>query len=277
MHQFDRDVLVTMVRSNCYSRPVTANWSINGVPNGGYLLAIMANAMLQCNQKTTTAILTANYLNRCEPGDATVLVDKMATSRQFDRSQATLIQNGEEKIRAFGTFAIDKNEGLLESYEDKAFEITELENCVPVPAMPSYTLFDQLDVLLDPISARWLSGNLSERSESKGWIRFKNERPFDFLSILLIADSFPPAVLSSQGRCLGAITGVLSEYSQHSKNEIAKMFISNTIYHVWYAGRRRRNMGSKWRTCGDFKTNCAVSSPQIIEHVYQNIYLLTSS
>lgn len=82
MHQFDRDVLVTMVRSNCYSRPVT------------------------------------------------------------------------EKIRAFGTFATDKNERLLESYEDKAFEITELENCVPVPAMLSYTLFDQLDVLLDPISAR---------------------------------------------------------------------------------------------------------------------------
>jgi len=81
MHQFDRDVLVTPVRSNCYSRPVTVNWTINGVPNGGYLLAIMANTMLQCNQKTTTAILTANYLNRCEPGDATVLVDNMATSR----------------------------------------------------------------------------------------------------------------------------------------------------------------------------------------------------
>jgi len=199
MHQFDRDVLVTPLRSKCYSRPVTANWSINGVPNGGYLLAIMANAMLQHNQKATTAILTANYLNRCEPGDATVLVDKMSTSRQFDRSQATLIQNGEEKIRAFGTFAIEKIEGLLDSCEDKSLEITELENCVPVPAMPNYTLFDQLDVILDPISAGWLSGNLSDRSESKGWIRFKNERPFDFLSILLIADSFPPAVLSTQG------------------------------------------------------------------------------
>ena len=28
---------------------------------------------------------------------------------------------------------------------------------------------------------------------------FKNDRPFDIFSILLVADSFPPAVLTSQG------------------------------------------------------------------------------
>jgi acyl-CoA thioesterase len=42
-------------------------------------------------------------------------------------------------------------------------------------------------------------GKLSDTSEIKGWIKFKNDRPFDVLSILLIADSFPPAVISSQG------------------------------------------------------------------------------
>jgi hypothetical protein len=44
-----------------------------------------------------------------------------------------------------------------------------------------------------------MAGKLSDQSENKGWIKFKDDRPFDSLSILLIADSFPPAVFSSQG------------------------------------------------------------------------------
>jgi hypothetical protein len=111
----------------------------------------------------------------------------------------TEVSKGKEKIRAFGTFANENNECILESYETKAPQITEWGKCVLVPEMPNYTLFGQMDIRLDPICARWLSGKLSDQSESKGWIKFKDNRPFDALSILLIADSFPPAVLSSQG------------------------------------------------------------------------------
>ncbi|MDD5343413.1 MAG: thioesterase family protein [Smithella sp.] len=41
--------------------------------------------------------------------------------------------------------------------------------------------------------------NLSPVSEQKGWIKFKDDRPWDALSLLLIADSFPPPVLASHG------------------------------------------------------------------------------
>jgi hypothetical protein len=33
----------------------------------------------------------------------------------------------------------------------------------------------------------------------KGWISFKDDRPHDLLSVLFIADCFPPPVFSSQG------------------------------------------------------------------------------
>ena len=33
----------------------------------------------------------------------------------------------------------------------------------------------------------------------KGWVRFREERPYDLVSIFLIADSFPPPVIVSQG------------------------------------------------------------------------------
>ena len=77
--------------------------------------------------------------------------------------------------------------------------MAELQTCVAVPEMPNYNLFGQMDIRLDPACVGWWSGDLSDTSVCKGWIKFKKERPFDVLSILLIADAFPPAVLTSQG------------------------------------------------------------------------------
>lgn len=199
MHLFDKDILLEPREAFSYSGHITENWSINGIPNGGYLMAILAKAMLQHSEMKSTSIITANFLNRCEPGDAIILIEKMSTSRQFDRIQASLYQNGKEKIRSFGTFANENNACVVESYEVSGPKIPALEKCVSVPEVPNYPFFGQMDVRLDPICAGWMSGKLSDTSESKGWIKFKDDRPFDLLSILLIADSFPPAVISSQG------------------------------------------------------------------------------
>ena len=199
MHPFDRDILFKAGEPFSFAGQITENWSVNGVPDGGYLMAILAKAMMQHSEMNSTPIITANFLNRCDPGEAKVTIEKMTTSRQFDRFQGRLSQKGKEKIRAFGTFAIENKECLVERCESSEPEIAELEKCVAVPEIPNYTLFGQLDIRLDPICTGWMLGKLSATSEIKGWIKFKNDRPFDALSILLVADSFPPAVMSSQG------------------------------------------------------------------------------
>jgi acyl-CoA thioesterase len=62
--------------------------------------------------------------------------------------------------------------------------------------------FDK-DILFEPREPFTFSGYITENwsinGVPNGWIKFKDDRPFDLLSILLIADSFPPAVMSSQG------------------------------------------------------------------------------
>ena len=199
MHQFDQDTLLSMDEPFSFSGRITENWSINGVPDGGYLMALLAKAMMQLGEMRSTPIITANYLSRCEPGEARILIEKMAASKQFERFQAGLHQNGKEKIRAFGTFAGENSDCVLESYEATQPRVAKLEKCVPVPELPNFTLFSQVDIRLDPVCTGWVAGKLSDNSEIKGWIKFKNDRPFDVLSILLIADSFPPAVLTSQG------------------------------------------------------------------------------
>ena len=199
MHQFDQDTLLTADEPFSFSGHITENWSINDVPDGGYLMAIIAKAMMHHSEMRSTPIITANYLSRCEPGEAGIQIERIAASKQFQRFQAQLHQNGEEKIRAFGTFTGENTACDIERYEMSEPVVAELEKCIPVPEFPKYTLFGQVDIRLDPVCTGWVSGELSDNSEMVGWIKFKNERPFDILSILLVADSFPPAVLSSQG------------------------------------------------------------------------------
>jgi hypothetical protein len=44
-----------------------------------------------------------------------------------------------------------------------------------------------------------MTGKVVEKSEIKGWIKFKGNRPWDTLSTILAIDSFPPPILASQG------------------------------------------------------------------------------
>jgi len=199
VHQFDQDIAIMPGDEGDYTGIISSNWSINEVPNGGYLMAVMAKAMLQAGRMAATPIVTANFLRRSQPGEATIAVERMSQSRQFERFEARLQQGGEDKIRAFGTFADEKNECILESYQADPTAIADLSQCVPIPEIPGFTIYSHLDIRLDPACTGWFEGKLSDQSEMKGWIRFKESRHFDVPSILLVADAFPPAVLSSQG------------------------------------------------------------------------------
>lgn len=153
MNIFEQDMNSIESVSGVFTVTITDNWSINGNPNGGYLLALMTDAML--NQK--------------------------------------------EKIRALATFAGENNECVISRYETTAAPLAPRESCVHIPLIPRYTLYDQLDVLLDPECAGWMQNKLTDKSENKGWIRFKSGAPYDLLSVLLIADSLPPAVMATYG------------------------------------------------------------------------------
>jgi len=199
MHTFDQDISITPQKPFHFHSTISDNWSVNGIPDGGYLMAMITNAMLQLSEKKATPILTANYISRCLPGEADIEVETIAQSTQFSRLQGKLFQDGKEKVRMFGTFAANKDTCLIERYEKSPPKIPPVEDCIRVPEMSNYSIFRNLDVRLDPKCIGWIQGDLSEKSENGGWIKFEDNRAFDICSIALIADSFPPAVLSSQG------------------------------------------------------------------------------
>lgn len=200
MHIFDQDTGVTQQDDGLFSARISDNWLINTTPNGGYIIALITNAMMQCTTNRDTPVITASYLSRCQPGDVTITVTRIAKSTQFDRFQARLSQNGEDRVFATGMFAVQKDECSLVRYETPALEIREQDQSIQIPNISSYTVYDHMNVMLDPDCCGWMAGKaLSEQSEHKGWISFKDDRPFDIPAITLAADSFPPPILASQG------------------------------------------------------------------------------
>jgi hypothetical protein len=200
LHLFDQDISLDELDPNHFKGYISNNWSINSTPNGGYLMAFVANAMLTQSDKKSTPIVTANYISRCTPNDADIYVEEFSRSTQFNRFQARLLQKGNERLRVLGTFADEKLECFLERYETTAPVISSSQDkCIPIPPLPEFTLLSHMDMRLDPACAGWMQGTLADISEMKGWISFKDDRPHDLLSILLSADCFPPPVFASQG------------------------------------------------------------------------------
>ncbi len=84
-HPYDQDIQISEIKQNEYQLMISPNWSINGVPDGGYLMAMMAGAMQPDGEPAATQIITANYPARCVPGEAKIAVEKTGQSIQFQR------------------------------------------------------------------------------------------------------------------------------------------------------------------------------------------------
>lgn len=202
MHLLDTDIDSRPVEGSPFDLVggISLNWSINGLPNGGYLMALMGNAVLKTSRKKRVAIVTANYIQRTSPGPVRLHLERISDTVQFERFGARLVQEERVAVAAMATLVDDGMVCTVDRYESAVPEVAPLDRCMPMPAMPKFTLFDQMDLRLDPACTGWMTtGEMAERSEHKGWIRFKDERPFDTVALLLIADCFPPPAYASLG------------------------------------------------------------------------------
>lgn len=199
MYLFDQDTAVIRKTDRRFTGKVSNNWSVNGNPDGGYLMAMMGRAILEVSEKKSIAILTANFVSRCRPGDVDLRLERMGLSTNFDRWQGRIHQNGRERVRSMCTLVNPKDGENEVRYERPAPALSPPGDCIKFPPMSTYTLFEQVDVRLEPETAGWMESRLVETSEFRGWIRFKDKRPYDPLSVLLAVDAFPPPVFASQG------------------------------------------------------------------------------
>jgi acyl-CoA thioesterase len=193
MYEFDEDTRVTRIAEGTYSARISERWSIGHVPNGGYVLAVVASALADALAAPDPLAVTAHFLRPALASDAEIEIELVKLGKSFTTAQARLVQDGSERLRAlatYGTLAI----GCGPSYVDGAPpDLPALDAAVaerPDALLPE--IARRFEQRLDPETLRWMQGERREPAEIRGLVRFADGRPPDAHSLLLFADALPP-------------------------------------------------------------------------------------
>jgi acyl-CoA thioesterase len=200
--EFDRGIAVS-ARSgspSSYDVELGAGWQIGAGVNGGMLVATVASGLREALRPTghdDPLSVSAYFLSASRPGPAVVSVDVLRNGRSMSTASASLVQDGDERLRALATY------GDLAALPDDVRTTAEPpdlpppEACVttdqaPPSFMEQAALLDRLDLRLDPACVGWAVGKPSGRGLVQGWLRMVDGREPDPLLLLLAVDALPP-------------------------------------------------------------------------------------
>lgn len=199
--QFDTATTATPLGGGKYDTPIEDGWDINGNANGGYLLALVANAMRNECGRAQPVSITMHYLSPAPAGPATTQTEVVKAGRRLATVVASLQREGKDLARAIGTFGdIDSSQGPQSNTLDE-LQLPPYDECPvrssngPVP----FGLSARLAMRIHPDDVGFATGNPPGRAEVRGYFAFADDRPVDPLSLLLAADAFPPVMFNLYG------------------------------------------------------------------------------
>lgn len=194
---------VVSVGGGVFTAQVSADWTLRGKPNGGYLVAMMARAASTGREPECVTAVSAHFLGAPDPGPVSISVELLREGRSGSQLRLRLMQTGRCCVEALATT------GWLRPSAEPYWSarvaeptLTSRENCVRVaPVMPDggpALLMGQVDLRLDPAVAGFLSGLPSGDGEIFGWLSLPGEEPFDPISLMFAVDACPPATFNVQ-------------------------------------------------------------------------------
>ena len=196
MAAFDEATRLSPVDSGTWSVQLDPEWTVGGKPHGGYLLALLGRAVLTATpDHPHPLVASAVYASSPAAGPAMVSIEVVRQGRLASQARARLTQDGKTLIEShFVT-------GNLTSRPDATFvdappatvpPIDECRRIDPAPMGGDFTLpwLAKVAQYIDPAS--FVDG----RGDLRGWLAFDDGSPFDAVSLLFVADSFPPPTLA---------------------------------------------------------------------------------
>ena len=178
-----------------WSVRVSDRWNIDGVPNGGFLMALCLIGSAQQVSHPDPLTMNSQFLGKTMPGEAVISSRVIKKGRSLSVTAVDLIQNDRVSVTSLitwgelGTFQgptgpllspPDLPEGMLKS------------GALRMP-MDS-TFITRFDYQMPPEVARGAFGQPTGKAQARGRMRFGDGRPPDLRSMPLIADGFPPAI-----------------------------------------------------------------------------------
>lgn len=198
-HEFDMAThLIHDTTTGYHVGAIHPGWDINGNANGGYMMALAARAMRDDSGQPDPISVTAHYLAPGPAGDVMVRTEPVKKGRQLVTMTGSMHQGERELMRLLGSFGdVAAKSGGFQHTTLAAPELPPREQCIKhssARAAVTVALADRLHIWFRPEQAPFLPGLKSNVAVIEGWAEFADGRPFDTLSMLLVADGFPPPV-----------------------------------------------------------------------------------
>jgi hypothetical protein len=200
-YAFDAATAVTRVGEDRYDATLDQQWHVGGKLHGGYMLGVVGQATLADDPHPDLLAISANFLRTPTPGPAQMLIDRGRTGRRIGYVRVVLRQQDQHILDAVVTTGTLTAEQPVWS-EHSMVGLPDPDDCVTIPDRGPGGFVVGIaavqEARFDP-RMPWLSGRADGAPEMRAWVRFRDGRDADSLSLAFFADSLPP-VTFGQGR-----------------------------------------------------------------------------
>ncbi|GAA5145241.1 thioesterase family protein [Nocardioides marinquilinus] len=198
----DRATAVTG-QDGAYRAGLDAGWVVGGGVNGGYLLAVAAQALgAELADRPDPVALSAYYLSASRPGPADVDVRVLREGGSTATAAADVSQDGVARLSVLATFgdlgrqADDVRTTAVRPDLPPPEECVSHRDATPEEFLDASPLLRRFDLRFDPAALGWARGRPDDSGVLTAWFRLEDEREPDPLALLLAVDALPPVTFT---------------------------------------------------------------------------------
>ena len=205
--QFENSIDIDRSDENLFSMTPSKDYIVGNTPHGGYLTAVMQKAISLSMPHPHLINSNTLYLDRTEPREISIRVEKIRESRGSSVGQVSLIQD--DKLRCMMTgicsdFHYMNGVNDLETHPPKIFN-EERDSFISLNfdnkeegITPSFIKQTQCEIAVK--HAWWLKNeaDLGDEARCSGFISMGDEIPDQFV-LSFYSDFFPPVVMNKYG------------------------------------------------------------------------------
>ncbi len=197
-YEFDGQIAVSRQDATTYAADLSDGWIVGGGVNGGYLLAVIGNALREAvPTKPDPISVSAYYLSAAKPGPATIDVDLRRDGGSVATLAAELRQGDTARITALASYGdLDRlGDDVRTTAEEPV--LPPPDECVRNSMAPEEIaaiapMMGRFDMRFHPEHAGWAVGQPSGRGEISAWFRLVDGREPDPIELLMVVDALPP-------------------------------------------------------------------------------------
>ncbi len=221
--ELDRSVASTRTHEGIHAVTITEEWNTpNGTPNGGYVLALVLNAVTAESPLPDPLTASISYFRPPVPGPARVDVTTLRIGRRVATFEAILSQDDRPMAHAVVSFHDADAAGAAQhaSYERPVYP--DRDACIDVmAAVPAGTvpILDRFDYRHEKVPG-WAEGEPTGDTSATYWVRPKDGRTIDALAAAVLVDAYPP-VTAEIGQLLSATIQLTIHFRRRPATEWA--------------------------------------------------------